>query len=63
MLLVEKEYGVKICPCGVRGKIQLIDDCWTSPRIHCMSCGLWCIGDSREDVVKRWNAMIERTAK
>ncbi|KKM06461.1 hypothetical protein LCGC14_1743830 [marine sediment metagenome] len=52
----EKEYAVKICVCGNRD-IKLIDGPWTDPRVHCNKCGAWAIGNTREDVVKRWNGL------
>jgi len=58
MNLESKEYGVKVCSCGVEGCLHCIDGYWTDPRIHCNNCGAWCIGNSRGDVVRRWNDMM-----
>jgi len=54
MNVVDEEYAVSICACGSRD-MSLIDGPWTSPRIHCNKCGAWAIGNTRQDVVKRWN--------
>ncbi len=56
----KEEYAVNICVCSSKD-ITLIDGPWTSPRIHCNKCGAWAIGDTRQDVVKRWNRVMRKS--